>query len=236
MLWRIYLKQFSILLTVTYQGPDNKNLVCFSSKHFPTLSAMDNAENSELNNPSVDENTRDYGFIKDLLRYVLLECYPKIKWEPTAIFAEECLDSPFKEIMKSAVKIHLENNRDHIRFDYNLDFPCKENICNKSHMDNISCQRVVFENKLFENASFLDFMCRCAEYTMLSYKNGVQSAPRTTLEVISTMMRTMRNSDGLSANVWKDFEDFCESYVQADEEKKKHGKSKRQGKKMTCTV
>ncbi|GBM50595.1 hypothetical protein AVEN_70233-1 [Araneus ventricosus] len=197
---------------------------------------MDDTVNSILNLSNKDENNLDFGFVKNLLRCVLLECYPTLNWKPNGVFAEDSMNSPFSLVVKSAVKMCLESSRENIRDDFELDFPCRDSISNRGLLDHLLCFKLVYEKHPFYNASFLEFLCRCSEYTMLSYWYGIQSAPQMTLQVICIMMREMRESGKITANFWKDFEDFCEIYVQDEKRKRKLSKPKRRWKKMFCAI
>ncbi|CAL1274638.1 unnamed protein product [Larinioides sclopetarius] len=197
---------------------------------------MDGTMDSVLNILDEDENDLDFVFVKNLLRYVLLECYPNAKWQPNGVFAKDSIASPFSLVVKSAVKMFLKSRKEEIRDDFELDFPSKDSISNRSFLEYLLCSKIDFERKPFYNASFLEFLCRCSEYTVISYWYGISLAPQMTLQIICIMMREMRESGKITENLWKDFEEFCEIYVQDEKRKIELGKPKRSWKKIFCAI
>ncbi|GBM50589.1 hypothetical protein AVEN_70229-1 [Araneus ventricosus] len=198
---------------------------------------MDDTVDSFLNilKKEENENNVDFGFAKNLLRYVLLECYPTSNWQPNGIFAEDSMNSPLSLVVKSAVKMCLESNSEDMRDDFEFVFPYQDQISDVGHLDELLSLKIVLENKPFHNSSFLDYLCRFSEYTMLSYWSGIMLAPHITLAVICIMIREMREFGKITENLWKDFEDFCETYVQDEQRKRKLSKPKRRWN-MFCAI
>ncbi|CAL1274637.1 unnamed protein product [Larinioides sclopetarius] len=193
---------------------------------------MDGPVNSVLNLWDKDENNLDFGFVKNALRCVLHECYPTAEWQPSGVFAEESMNYPLSLRVKSAVKICFESIKENILDDFQVDFPCKHSITDRSLFDHLLYFKLVFERQPFYIASFLEFLCRCLGYTMLSYWYGIELAPQITLHVICIMMREMRESGKITESFWKEFEEFCEIYLQ-DEERRKLSEPKRRWKKVS---
>ncbi|GBM50590.1 hypothetical protein AVEN_70230-1 [Araneus ventricosus] len=177
---------------------------------------MNNSVNSVQENLNKEKNVQDIKLVKGLLRYVLHDYYPAVNWKPGGIFLEEIDNSPCSVAIKSAMKLHLDANGGEIHSFYDEDFPRKGVINNKEHLDILRYLKSVFEIDPFDNARFLNYLCMCAEYAALSYLYGAKRAPLLTLQIISTMMKEMRESGKISQDVWSDFEKYCESYVQTE--------------------
>lgn len=174
------------------------------------------SDSGNISNSSKEKNIHDIKLIKDLLRYVLLDYYPTVNWKPDGIYLEEIDDSPSSAIIRSATKLHLDANGGEIHSFYDEDFPNKDIIDNKEHFDILMYLKSVFESKSFDNASFLHYLCMNSEYAALSFLYGVKRAPLMTLQVICAMMSEMRESGKITHSVWKDFETYCEKYVQTE--------------------
>ncbi|KAF8787555.1 hypothetical protein HNY73_009138 [Argiope bruennichi] len=184
----------------------------------------------------VDSTSLDYIIVKDLLRFVLYECYPSVKWRPTGVFASESVNPPLSPAIKSAVKMYLEMNSDNIREDYELDFLSKENVTIQGYLNELLCLKLIFENKLFYDRSFLEFLSTCAEYSMLSYWRGIELAALLTLHVICIMMQEMRECGKIPQDAWKSFDEFCVAYVTNEIRTKKLKKPKRRWRRLFCTI
>ncbi|GBM50596.1 hypothetical protein AVEN_70234-1 [Araneus ventricosus] len=174
---------------------------------------MEDPMHSILDFLDTEKESLDYIFTKDLLLYVVIDYYSIAYSDPENVFMEKSNNSPFAPEVKLAVENFLDAKGDDLHNEYDLDFPYEDSISNSSHLEKLICITRYFQNKPFDNASFLECLCKCAEYTRLSYMNGISKALHLSLKVICIMLSGMRESGKITQDFWSDFQKYCGKYI-----------------------
>ncbi|CAL1274640.1 unnamed protein product [Larinioides sclopetarius] len=160
------------------------------------------------------EDTFEFKFARDLIRYVVERRMEGLNWIPTGIFEKtnlsECLDSPFTPQMKKAVnkKLNLYENLYHRQYD---SYFADERITEKSHKKICRELAEIILGKEFNVKNFFTFCVILAKYAGYSYLYGVRSSAEDACKTIIDIIRSMKAKSIITDSFWTEMQNFAEN-------------------------
>ncbi|GFT42481.1 hypothetical protein NPIL_2721 [Nephila pilipes] len=163
---------------------------------------------SILQRHDIDPQNLDFTFSKDLIRFVLYEYCPDLRWEPTDIFSESDNNS-FTPVVKLAVQTYF-NAAKHNASSYVVHVFMNGKECYKAHQVLCINFRHILLRRPMSIESFLAYLYLVSTSTAYAYFNSSDTTSCSVYTIYKTIVR-MRQLTMITDTFWTDFARECEA-------------------------
>ncbi|GFS91573.1 hypothetical protein NPIL_460321 [Nephila pilipes] len=172
----------------------------------PTKSLKSIPENISLER--INTESPESMFVRDVIRYVLVEYLPDLNWTPSGIFVQQNCDSPFSPAIESVIVETLDRIGATILQKYEQRFP-KRNLSPQKHFE--YCVEIIEKSYGTEqvNAYLLAVCAIVSMFTAISVSFDVMEAPDISHELIVRYFETLKSRGLIADTFWADLENIC---------------------------
>ncbi|GFU59821.1 hypothetical protein NPIL_332841 [Nephila pilipes] len=155
-----------------------------------------------------------FKFIRDVIRYVLIEYWPGIHWTPCGIFVHQNHDSPFTPSVQRIIQNTLDNNVVWIYKEYDNHFPTK-NISAQQHYGFCLELTERMGEPQPENLTlyFLAICVTVSLITALSVLYDVREAPHISHILLFSYFAELVNLGAITDTFWEELQYMCELWL-----------------------
>ncbi|GFS91582.1 hypothetical protein NPIL_460361 [Nephila pilipes] len=160
----------------------------------------------------MEQIDNDYMFVRDVMRYVLLEYCHELNWMPSGKFVRQNHNSPFNSAVKRLVHMFLDSNRSKLHDIYNAYF--HERIFSaQKHYE--FCQKLIEDEDMREDPKVIVLrLCVVLSYlTAYSVSCGIMEAPHITHTLIFEYYSKLRKIRLIGYTFWEDLQIFMRNFM-----------------------